>query len=109
MINALKPQYREFGKAFLLTNGVQKFFKYSIVDNKAQAYNTPTQNIIAGQDQRTIQTTWDLPFKPNMQVVLDGEVHKIMRCQKVQNEINEQSLGLVKNTFSAFWVIELVR
>lgn len=109
MIYALKPQFRGFGSAHLVVGVEKVFFKYSIYENKNKGYNTPSQNLIVEQDNKTIQTTWDLPFKPNMQVVLGGELYKITRCRKIKDEVNEQSLGLLKDTYSEYWLIDLTR
>lgn len=111
MINALKPTFREFGRAALVVAPqTQRFFRYAIVSESEKQWNTPIRNLISNQENMVIQTTWDLPFQPNKQIIVDnGQKYKIVRCKRMVTDVNEQSLGLLRATFSAYWVLELVQ
>lgn len=112
MINALKPHYREFGRGALIVDEktqTKQYFKFAIVSDKEKQWNTPIKNLITSQENLVIKTSWDLPFDDNMRVLLQGEPYLIIRCKPITSDINEQSLGLLKSTFSAYWVLELTR
>lgn len=111
MINALKPSFREFGRAAFIVDALtQRFFRYAIVSESEKQWSTPIRNLISNQANTVIQTTWDLPFESNKQIRLEsGDIYKIMRCKRIVTDVNEQSLGLVKASFSAYWVLELAR
>lgn len=113
MINALKSKFREYGNGVLqIVNGgnvVERCFKFSIIDEKEKQFNTPIQNLVSSQADFSVRTSWDLPFKVGQRVKLNGEWYKINRCSRHVMDINEQSLGLLKASYSAEWVLVVTR
>lgn len=110
MINALKPHFREFYRGCVVVDeekGEYLWFKYAIVSDKEKQWNTPIQNLVSSQNTLVIKTSWDLPFKVDDRVILNGENYLIRRCSRKTTDINEQSAALLKSSFSAYWEIEV--
>lgn len=110
MINALKPHFREFLRGAVVVDEAKQeylWFKYAILSDKEKQWNTPINNLVSEQDTMLIRTSWDLPFKVDDKVLLNGVPYLIRRCSRKLSDINEQSLGLLKSSFSAYWEIEV--
>ena len=105
---SVKPKAREYYWATLFVGEQQLRFKYSLVRDETKSINQPIKNIIGTVKNIAIRTSWDLPFRTNLAVEIDGEKYKISNCHKLKTTINEQANRIFK-PHNTFWQVELAR
>lgn len=86
-----------------------KFFKYELVKDKAKTYNQILQNLITTEGSTIIKTNYNLQWMNQQYVVLQDErKYIITNIQKIEDDINPQVFGIVKESLDTFYYIELV-
>lgn len=105
---AIIPISRHYYWATLFVGTEQIHFKYALEENKTEQTSAPLQNVMSKQKRLAIQTAWNLPFKANMSVEVEGELYKIAVCQELENRLNECANRMWK-PHNTFWHLELIR
>lgn len=103
-----KPKTREYYWATLFVANEQMSFRYSLERDENKMLNQPFQNLVGATKTMAIRTSWDLPFKTNLTVEIDGEKYKITNCQKLKTTINECANRIFR-PHNTFWYLDLTR
>lgn len=108
MPQLFKPSSRQYLWGYaVFDEKTREDFKYSIVDDETRNWYKPIKNLVGDTQNQVIMTTYDIRFRSGLVIYLNGERHKIVRCQKVRSQINETALRMWADDDSAYWVIEV--
>jgi hypothetical protein len=111
MLNALKPQYRQYRTAFWVVDGnnvsTKKMFRYAIVSEQEKTFYQPVRNMLTNVNSFAISTNFMFDFNSQDQIWIGTEQFIIKKAIKIVKNINEQALAVVKDTVGTYWVLEL--